>query len=220
MSVLEFNTIKTKLDSWTDTWNQPSEEKSHESWIKFLKRWRSRTDNWFTERSGRFFELVDDEINLPDGNSLLDQLMHLHLCNNVIWYFEDEARRKDASPEELVDVKRGIDAVNQKRNDQMEVLDEYFFHEIQGGPTGDSIEMHTEPPGLILDRLSIMSLKIFHYSQQNRSEEVGVLTEQREDLGQSFDRLMKDIQDGRKKIKIYRQYKSYNDPETNPVLEE
>jgi hypothetical protein len=45
-----------------------------------------------------------------------------------------------------------------------------------------------------------------------------VLMEQKKDLTLSIDELIDDIQVGRKKMKVYRQMKMYNDPSLNPVL--
>jgi len=45
-----------------------------------------------------------------------------------------------------------------------------------------------------------------------------VLLEQRIDLTTAIDQLLDDIAAGKKYMKVYRQMKMYNDPETNPVL--
>ena len=45
-----------------------------------------------------------------------------------------------------------------------------------------------------------------------------MLLEQRIDLTTAIDQLLDDIAAGRKFMKVYRQMKMYNDPETNPVL--
>jgi hypothetical protein len=42
--------------------------------------------------------------------------------------------------------------------------------------------------------------------------------EQQDDLSNSIDELLSDIESGRKKMKVYRQMKMYNDPALNPVL--
>jgi hypothetical protein len=143
-------------------------------------------------------------------------LQRLHVSNHTIWHFEDEARRDDVSDVRIVTIKRGIDAVNQKRNDQMEIVDEYFVNHVQ--TAGDEVPLHTEPPGLIADRLSFMCLKIYHYAQQSKSEEVEALTRQRQDLAGAFDDFIRALRTGDKQVKIYRQYKTYNDPDTNPAL--
>ena len=47
---------------------------------------------------------------------------------------------------------------------------------------------------------------------------LAVLTEQRADLITAINQLLDDIAAGRKYMKVYRQMKMYNDPDTNPVL--
>lgn len=45
-----------------------------------------------------------------------------------------------------------------------------------------------------------------------------MLRQQRVDLISAIDTLLDDIEAGRKYMKVYRQMKMYNDPDTNPVL--
>ena len=45
-----------------------------------------------------------------------------------------------------------------------------------------------------------------------------MLLEQRKDLSTAIDQLIEDIEAGRKYMKVYKQMKMYNDPDTNPVL--
>lgn len=45
-----------------------------------------------------------------------------------------------------------------------------------------------------------------------------MLLEQQTDLTTAIDQLLDDIAAGRKYMKVYRQMKMYNDPDTNPVL--
>ena len=53
---------------------------------------------------------------------------------------------------------------------------------------------------------------------QKCKAKLDVLLEQRIDLSTAIDTLLNDIEAGRKYMKVYRQMKMYNDPETNPVL--
>ena len=53
---------------------------------------------------------------------------------------------------------------------------------------------------------------------QKAKSKLSVLQEQQTDLATSFDELLGDIGSGRRKMKVYRQMKLYNDPATNPVL--
>jgi hypothetical protein len=50
------------------------------------------------------------------------------------------------------------------------------------------------------------------------SNKLNVLLEQQIDLSTSIDELLADIEAGKKKMKVYRQMKMYNDPSLNPVL--
>jgi molecular chaperone GrpE (heat shock protein) len=77
--------------------------------------------------------------------------------------------------------------------------------------------------------LSILELKRFHtaeevaraagdeHAQRNR-ERLAVLKEQRDDLREALDRLWAEVMSGRRRFKLYRQMKMYNDPALNPVL--
>ncbi len=91
-------------------------------------------------------------------------------------------------------------------------------------------ELHSESPGLMVDRLSILSLKLFHTRQEieraapppghivlNR-ERLLILSEQRDDLAGALDRLWQQVLAGQRRFKLYRQLKMYNDPALNPAV--
>jgi hypothetical protein len=92
--------------------------------------------------------------------------------------------------------------------------------------------LNTETPGSVIDRLSILSLRIYHLVEQlDRSEvdqshidsvqrKIAVCLVQQEDLSISLANLLTDIEAGRKRHKTYRQLKMYNDPALNPYLYE
>ncbi len=82
----------------------------------------------------------------------------------------------------------------------------------------------------MIDRLSILALKIHHMREQTLrldagpthvdacSARLGRLVTQRADLSGCLDRLLLEAQDGRAYFKVYRQFKMYNDPALNPYL--
>ena len=49
-------------------------------------------------------------------------------------------------------------------------------------------------------------------------KKLDVLLEQREDLSSAIDQLIKDIENGDRYMKVYKQMKMYNDPNLNPIL--
>lgn len=154
-----------------------------------------------------------------------------HRANFELWHIEDEARVPAASDHEIASVKRRIDPVNQRRNDLAEGLDLALLGWL--GPRGlpnPAAALHSETPGLMIDRLSILALKIFHtreeaerrdapagHAERNRAR-LAILTEQRADLAACLDALWRDILNGTRRFKLYLQMKMYNDPSLNPAV--
>ncbi len=157
----------------------------------------------------------------PVAQLVLDQ----HQANFDLWHREDAARDPDASDCTIVQVKHDIDRLNQLRNDLAEQIDIAL---LQLAPENSNAPLHSESPGLIIDRLSILALKIFHTEeqlhrstpehQQRNNDRFLVLNQQRADLVSCLADLWKDVLAGRRRFKLYRQLKMYNDPTLNPVL--
>ncbi len=209
----------SQFDNWSNSWNSPSPAEARDRLLDFLQDWRNIDGDWYSDAAKRFFPLIKERLQLPEvKDAFVNRLRRLHLTNHTIWHFETEARAETASAEQIVTIKRGIDAVNQQRNNCMEELDELIFEE-QKITDEETVSLHSEPPGLMLDRISILSLKLYHYREMDKkSKTVELLAEQRNDLHEAYLRLIDDLEAGRKRFKIYRQFKTYNDPDINPVL--
>lgn len=172
--------------------------------------------------------------NVPegiDGKGLRDLVLQQHLRNFKLWHVEDQARRRDVDGEIIARCKYEIDALNQQRNDLIEQVDACLIRRIGTFLPGDAVAAYnTETIGSALDRLSILSLKIFHMQEQTEREDadaahkaacadkLAILWEQHRDLSQSVLALIDEYATGTKRPKVYFQFKMYNDPNLNPEL--
>ena len=153
-----------------------------------------------------------------------------HRFNNLLWDEEDLARRKDVDEGEIAANKRAIDGFNQKRNDAIERMDEVILSSLAGIEPGGGSRLNSETAGSIIDRISIVALKIFHMGLQTQRADASAehiatcqakharLMEQRRDLAACLEQLLADCAAGRAYYKVYRQFKMYNDATMNPYL--
>ena len=161
-------------------------------------------------------------------NSFLAMVLAHHRANYDLWHAEDEARSPRASDHDITSVKHRIDELNQRRNDLVEQIDTTLLH--AAGQQNASANLHSETPGMMIDRMSILALKIYHTAEEvhrasaddahrERNMQRGViLRQQRDDLAGCLNQLWLDVHNGMRRFKLYRQMKMYNDPDLNPVL--
>ncbi|MBI5384613.1 MAG: DUF4254 domain-containing protein [Verrucomicrobia bacterium] len=150
-----------------------------------------------------------------------------HRMNFELWHEEDLARRDDLGAERVRQAKRVIDRCNQSRNDAIEQIDTWLLAQL---PPAAGSPQHSETPGMIIDRLSILSLKRYHMrleaervsaSEEHRQKcrlRCAILEEQARDLQRCVDNLLAELRGGTRHFKLYRQLKMYNDASLNPQL--
>ncbi len=176
-------------------------------------------------------QLCQQEFDSLETNSSSQDLWHFiernHKCNQLLWGQEDLARRNDVEPAEIVKNKRAIDQYNQIRNDAIEKIDEVILWKLESVILKDGAQQNSESAGSMIDRMSILALKINAVELQAKRTDVDsrhidlciarlqVLNEQRQDLAAALDALIIDFEKGRRFYKVYRQYKMYNDPKFN-----
>ena len=168
---------------------------------------------------------------IPPANPWSALVAKQHLANFELWHIEDAARTPDATDSEIARLKHRIDETNQRRNDLSERIDRDLMNSLstRSLPNPDA-PLNSESPGLIIDRLSILSLKLFHtreevarpgapsgHSERNRVR-LTVLEQQRNDLAECLAALWAETLSGSRQFKLYRQLKMYNDPALNPSV--
>ncbi len=185
-------------------------------------------------RSTEDYHLTDNvdapHVNPFDEGTFEHTLYEKNWIDAVQWHLEDIIRDPEIDPVAALALKRRIDSSNQDRTDMVEEFDTYFRDKYKDVAVAADATINTESPAWALDRLSILALKIYHMEQEVKRTDASpahiakcrakldVLLEQRADLIMAVDCLLDDIAAGRKYMKVYRQMKMYNDPETNPVL--
>lgn len=152
-----------------------------------------------------------------------------HAFNYQLWHAEDRARRDDLGFEFVYHAKREIDYCNQQRNNRMEAMDEWLFHQLQPAPAS-ACPVHSETPGMMIDRLSIMALKAYHMAIQVERTDVDeahkntclkklrTIEEQQRQLQDCLQQFLQAISDKTRTFRVYHQFKMYNDPTLNPEL--
>jgi hypothetical protein len=152
-----------------------------------------------------------------------------HAFNYRLWHAEDKARRDDMGFEFVYHAKREIDYCNQQRNNRMEAMDEWLFTHYKPAQPSDC-PVHSETPGMMIDRLSILSLKAYHMNLQAQRKNVPashretclqktrVIVKQQNQLLCCLEQLLVEISQKKRTFQIYHQFKMYNDPNLNPEL--
>jgi hypothetical protein len=174
---------------------------------------------------------VDTPIKNPYPEGSFENLLYVkNWIDTVQWHLEDIIRLPDINPVEALQIKRRIDKSNQDRTDRVEQMDDYFLFQFKDVTPKPTAKINSETPAWLLDRMSILLLKIYHMKEQTERKDasaehiakcqtkLNVLMVQREDMQMAFDQLMEDIRNGDRKMKVYRQMKMYNDESLNPML--
>lgn len=174
---------------------------------------------------------VDASMNNPYQPQTIESVLYLkNWIDTVQWHLEDIIRNPEIDPVEALAIKRRIDKSNQDRTDLVERIDSYFLEKYSSVKVKPTAVINTESPAWAIDRLSILALKIYHMQQEVKRTDVDkahidacqkkldVLLEQRVDLSSAIDQLIKDIENGDRYMKVYKQMKMYNDPNLNPIL--
>jgi len=178
---------------------------------------------------------IVDSVNQPVHNpfeqgSFLALLYAKNWIDTVQWHLEDLIRNPHIEPVEALSLKRKIDRSNQDRTDIVERIEDWIIEDLKNVTPLPEARINSETPAWLLDRMSILGLKIYHMQEQAHRKDapeahrqqcqsrLSQLLGQEADMIRAFDELMEDLTKGIRIFKVYRQMKMYNDPSLNPVL--
>ena len=187
-----------------------------------------RLIEWFGDLTELWHDtrpIKPNDISSPKG---LTQWVHYK--NFVVWHLEEFVRDAGTPDKDILKAEMIINDHNEKRLLAIEQIDIWIENVLQsaGIIADDASIVNSETPGSIVDRLSILVLKIYHMQEhldvddlsdeqrKTLSLKMHILEDQRNDLAKAMDLLLLDIRQGKKHHKVYRQFKIYNDPSFHP----
>ncbi|MBR4507381.1 MAG: DUF4254 domain-containing protein [Alphaproteobacteria bacterium] len=171
---------------------------------------------------------------VDNADLVIQNVINNHFMNFKLWHIEDVTRNLDISDKHIADCKREIDFLNKQRTEFYEQIDDNFILLLKDFIVNDSsIPFNTESIGSIIDRLSILSLKIYHMNAEKKRrtlakskdndykmivDRLNKLNQQQKDLVSAFKNLITEYINGTKRPIVYKQLKMYNDKNLNPEL--
>jgi len=161
---------------------------------------------------------------LHDQGGDLAHVVALHAVHGDQWALEDRARSRLASPNDVADLKRAIDASNGRRHSLIADIDAPYHNASQENGT-----RYSETPGELCDRLIILDLKLqqttLHQYDAGLPDDlrrvcilkVEELTDWRNHLSACLDALLEDVARGNALLPPRSELKLYNHALLNPV---
>jgi hypothetical protein len=136
----------------------------------------------------------------------------LHAVNHAMWRLEDRVRSERIGDAEVARLKSAIDALNMRRHSHVQAVDCLLFTAISDG---SDAELHSETPGMIVDRLSVLSLRAHYRTLSLRPGDEAALAvlrdvrAQRVDLRFSLETMLSRCRAGLLRFRIYEAHKLY-----------
>jgi len=162
-------------------------------------------------------------ISDPKSEDQLVYLIKLNIETNWRqWHLEDSARMVELGQEHIANAKQKIDKNNQVRNDLITAMDVEITKQMKVAPLGSQEKFYSESPGMIIDRLAILHIKLSVIRDllaliketdliKEYKEKEGVILGQINLLGNFLDDYFKKIKHEEVFFEIQRPIKIYND---------
>ncbi|TXS67800.1 DUF4254 domain-containing protein [Streptomyces sp. sk2.1] len=155
-----------------------------------------------------------------DRHRLDNTVTRLHTVNGRLWDTEDRVRSALLPATQVADCKREIDQLNAERNALAERADEVLGSLADAGRA--DAPLHTETLASVVDRLSVLTLRIWHSERAAARDELALrrvptLHGQREELCAALDALVSDAVAGRRRLPVPARFKLYGRDDAAPA---
>ena len=152
------------------------------------------------------------QLPAKDQRRVAEALESLHTVNSRLWEAEDQVRAAGNVTAQVADAKRSIDQWNVERNQLAERADETLGCLATAGP-GEA-PVHTETLAGALDRLSVLTLRIFHTDKAAgvdslMGRRMPALRRQYQELTAAIDVLVGEVASGRRRLPDGARHKLY-----------
>jgi len=108
-----------------------------------------------------FLDFLNNSSIIFKSEDRLSHLIRLNIeTNQKLWGLEDSARIVELGPKHVAAVKQEINKNNQIRNDLIKDIDTEIKNQIRVVPLNSLAQFYSESPGMIIDRLAILYIKI------------------------------------------------------------
>ena len=155
-----------------------------------------------------------DQIPSKDRDRIREAVRRLHETNGSLWMAEDAVRA--AVGDNVVATKRAIDALNKKRNNLIDRIDEGFTHLSTQHLVKPSTPIHTETLGSVIDRYSVVTLRerraellAEDSANEGAVDRLHAVSAQRAELAKSIADLAADLEAGARRLPDGRKFKLY-----------
>lgn len=170
-----------------------------------------------------FSDFLDNKSINFESWTKLDQLIRLNIeTNKKLWDLEDSARMLELGSEHIAVTKQNIDSTNQDRNNLINKIDVELTNLIQIIPLDSKEKFYSESPGMIIDRLAILYIKLsviknllLLIKEKDLAEEYkykeSIISKQINNIGDFLDRYLKKLINKEVYFEIQQPVKIYND---------
>jgi len=177
----------------------------------------------FKKISKIFSQFLDNTLTIHNNKGRLDQLIRSNIeVNRRLWDLEDIARMHNLDFEHVALAKQEIDKNNQTRNNLVQKIDVELEKVLKNNPSGPIEKFYGESPGMVIDRLAILFIKLSVIKKMNSVIEEKdlkreylnkekVISNQINKMGNFLDLYFLRIQQGEVFFEIQQPVKIYND---------
>lgn len=177
----------------------------------------------FKSISKIFSSFLANTDTTPKAEQKLENLIRLSIETNYrLWNLEDSARMIDLGASHVTKVKQEIDKTNQIRNNLIREIDIEIVKLTRSDPSNFVGEFYSESPGMIIDGLSILFIKLSAIKKlisvikeedlkQDYINKEKIISGQIANLGHFLDLYFTKLKDRKVFFEIQQPVKIYND---------